>query len=144
MKTLEESLNAAREGLAQAERELAAATRRSVAAREMGGGLLSFGGSGPQRAAQQVRAASTSAGRAWLDANDRVEHWTRRIRGYENAIKERDRVRFDREDVVGARGIRTELGWHKVARVNKTTVSVETGYSWTDRIAFDKILEVHR
>lgn len=29
--------------------------------------------------------------------------------------------------------------WRRVVRVNKTTVSVETGYSWTDRVPFEEI-----
>lgn len=57
------------------------------------------------------------------------------------ALADRDRVTLTRADVVGARAVRDRFGWHKVARVNKTTVSVETGYSWTDRIDFGRILE---
>lgn len=37
--------------------------------------------------------------------------------------------------------VRTHLGWHKVVRVNRTSVSVETGYSWTDLIRLDRIIE---
>lgn len=33
--------------------------------------------------------------------------------------------------------------WHKVARVNAKTVSVETAYSWTDRVAYAEIQD-HR
>lgn len=59
------------------------------------------------------------------------------------AIKDRDRVRVTAEDLAGALAVRDEYGWHKVAKVNKTTVSVETGYSWTDRIPLEKVLQVH-
>lgn len=51
-------------------------------------------------------------------------------------------IPFTPEELKSARAIRTTLGWHKVAKVNAKSVSVETGYSWTDRYALDKILEV--
>lgn len=76
------------------------------------------------------------------DAAEReVERLTRTL-AYEQA--EASRVRFTREDLSGAIVVRTTGGWHKVARVNAKTVSVETGYSWTDRIEFDKILEYRK
>jgi hypothetical protein len=59
----------------------------------------------------------------------------------ETNAKEAARVRLTRDDIIGATHVRTAYAWHKVARVNKTTVSVETGYSWVDRIPFDKILD---
>lgn len=34
-------------------------------------------------------------------------------------------------------------GWHKVVKVNKKTVSVDTGYTWTDKIPFTDIRKVH-
>jgi hypothetical protein len=37
--------------------------------------------------------------------------------------------------------IRTRFGWKRVVRVNKKTVSVETGYSWTDKYEVTDILE---
>ena len=46
------------------------------------------------------------------------------------------------ETIKAAKFVRTTCGWHKVAKVNAKSVSVETGYSWTDRIAHSKILEV--
>lgn len=55
---------------------------------------------------------------------------------------EASRVLLTRADLVGATHVRTQYGWHKVARLNPTTVAVETGYSWTDRYPFDKVLEV--
>jgi len=51
-------------------------------------------------------------------------------------------VPFTTEELKAARAIRTSSGWHKVAKVNTKSVSVETGYSWTDRYTIDKILEV--
>lgn len=51
-------------------------------------------------------------------------------------------IPFTDDEYTAARAVRTKLGWHKVVRVNAKSVSVESGYSWTDRIARDKILEV--
>lgn len=53
------------------------------------------------------------------------------------------RVRYTTADLTGVTHVRDYLGWHKVVRVNKNTVTVETGYSWTDRIPVDRIIE-HR
>ena len=41
----------------------------------------------------------------------------------------------------GARLVRDSYGWHRVIRVNAKSVSVETGYSWTDRIPLANVLE---
>ena len=38
--------------------------------------------------------------------------------------------------------VRDSYGWHRVIRVNAKSVSVETGYSWTDLIPLNSILEV--
>jgi hypothetical protein len=142
--TLDEKLEYAQERLVSAKAAVAAAERRGERASEMGGGIPGFGGSGNQRAARQVRAAHDSWMRAHAEASERVTHWTHKVRRYEHRIAERDRVRLTREDVVGAVLVRTIHGWHRVVRVNKTTVSVATGYSWTDRYEFDKVLEVRQ
>lgn len=51
-------------------------------------------------------------------------------------------VPFTEEQYQAARIVRTKLGWFKVVRVNTQSVTVETGYSWKDRVARSKILEV--
>ena len=51
-------------------------------------------------------------------------------------------VPFTAEQLKAARAVRTFGGWHKVVRINAKSVSVESGYSWVDRIAIDRILEV--
>ena len=51
-------------------------------------------------------------------------------------------VPFTTEELRAATHIRTDIGWHKVVKVNAKSVSVETGYSWVDRYALEKILEV--
>lgn len=51
-------------------------------------------------------------------------------------------VPFTDDELKAARVIRTRSGWHKVVRVNAKSVSVATGYSWTDRVALSSVLEV--
>jgi hypothetical protein len=43
--------------------------------------------------------------------------------------------------LAGARMVRDRHGWHRVVRVNRTSVTVQTPYSWTDRIPLSKLLE---
>ena len=58
------------------------------------------------------------------------------------AEKARPKLTYD--DVKGATLVRDYWGWHKVVRVSAKSVTVETPYSWTERIAHDRILEVRR
>lgn len=51
-------------------------------------------------------------------------------------------IPFTPEQLKAATHIRTDIGWHKVVRVSAKSVTVETGYSWTDRFSLAKILEV--
>ena len=51
-------------------------------------------------------------------------------------------IPFSAGELKAAVVIRTAMGWHKVAKVNAKSVSVETGYSWVDRIPLEKIIEV--
>lgn len=57
------------------------------------------------------------------------------------AAREREAARhvFTRDDIVGAGFVHDGFQWRTVVSVNKTTVSVSTGYSWVDRIPFKKI-----
>ena len=51
-------------------------------------------------------------------------------------------VEFTPAQLSTAIAIRTSSGWHRVKKVNAKSMTVETGYSWTDRYALDRILEV--
>lgn len=51
------------------------------------------------------------------------------------------REKLTAEDVKGSTFVRDSLGWHRVVRVSAKSVTVETPYSWTDRIPLGKILE---
>lgn len=68
-----------------------------------------------------------------------------KIEGEERARRYAERtapVPFTFEELKAATHIRTDIGWHKVVRVSAKSVTVETGYSWTDRYTLAKILEV--
>lgn len=131
-----------RDRLAAAQQAKDAAERLSASAHEMGGGIIGFGGSGSQRAAGQVRGAHERAYRAHREADERVEKWSHRVRSLERRISEAERVQFTRDDVVGAEFIHDGISWRQVRKVNAKTVSVETGYSWVDRVPFEKIRSV--
>jgi hypothetical protein len=68
----------------------------------------------------------------------------RRVADLEKALS---RAKADAKapcDISGLRPgffVRDRYGWHRVARVNKQSVSVETPFSWTERIALNKIIE---
>ena len=143
-RSLEEKRDWALAGNARWEARLTQADALQDRAREMGGGIPGFGGSGNQRAARQVRSAFSSADRAWSEASEKLEYFTSKARGYQRRIDERDRVRLAQDDIVGAQFIRTSSGWRKVRTVNKVTVSVDSGYSWADKIPFEQVLEVRK
>lgn len=134
----------AQKRLEAANEAMAAVNRRSEAAQEMGGGIPGFGGSGNQRAARQVRGAMDSAYRQWKEATERIEKWTYRVKRLEIRIAEIERPRLTREDVIGAVLIHDGISWRKVVKVNAKTVSVDSGYSWVDRIAFETIRAVRK
>lgn len=141
-RTIEQKLTHAKLMLAEAEKAIAAADATRERAREMGGGLLSFGASGPQRARRAVQSATERGMREAYVAEENRQLWEQRVRKYTAALAEQNRVHLTLDDINGATHVRTSVGWHEVVRVNKTTVSTATGYSWVDRYPFDRILEV--
>ena len=58
------------------------------------------------------------------------------------AAEQRTPVPFSEEQYRAATAVRTKLGWRPVVKVNAKSVSVATGYSWTDRVPRAQILEV--
>lgn len=54
---------------------------------------------------------------------------------------EEARRKLTAEDLANAVVVRDEFGWHKVVRVSAKSVTVETAYSWTDRIPLARIIE---
>lgn len=73
-------------------------------------------------------------------AAEAAEAKTRRA---EAKVVEAARVRFTRDDIVGARYVRDRWGFWRVIRVNAATVSVEDGTD-TSHIPFSRVLEVRR
>lgn len=62
-----------------------------------------------------------------------------------HSAREAARVKLAREDIEGAVLVRSAIhGWRKVRRVNTKSVSVDSGYSWPDYIAFKDVLEVRK
>ena len=52
-------------------------------------------------------------------------------------------IPFTEEELQAAAFIRDARGiWHRVVKVNAKSVTVSTGYSWTERIPRDRIREV--
>ena len=141
-RTLEEKRDWAADGKARWESKIARAEAASMEARKMGGGIPGFGGGGNQRAARQVRSAHASADRAHREASEKLDYYTGKLRYYERTIAERDRQRLTSVDLVGASFVRTSTGWRKVVRANAKSVSVDSGYSWVDRIPLANVLEV--
>lgn len=113
----------------------------SAAARDLGGGIPGFGGSGNQRAATQVRGAHSRADRAHREADERVELWTGKIRSLERRIAELERVRFTADDLKTATHVKTDIRWYKVTRVNKASVTVEMPPGWDNRFPIERITE---
>ena len=138
--TLEEKLEWALAGKARWEARMAQADAAHETASQMGGGIPGFGGSGNQRAARQVRSAFESADRKWREATEKLEYYTTKARSYERRIAERDRVRYTAADLQGATHIKYG-SWRKVVRVSAKSVTVESGYSWTDRVPIEQITD---
>ena len=142
MSELDQQLAQARRDIITAERALNVAQMARDEAREMAGGLLSFGGSGPQGAATKVRNATDRAMTLHAQASANLLKAQRRERSIVARIAERDRVKFTHDDLAGAKFIRTRHGWWDVVRVNAKSVTVATNFSWTERVPFDDVLEV--
>jgi hypothetical protein len=56
--------------------------------------------------------------------------------------KRNTKINYTPEQYKTAKVVRTVTGWHKVVKVNAKSVTVETLYSWTDRIEVSRIIEV--
>lgn len=87
-----------------------------------------------QRTIDQAK-AELAAG----EQEERERNAERNAAAHEAKYGRRD---YTSDELKAATHIRTDVGWHKVVRVNAKSVTVETGYSWTDRYGLDKVLEV--
>ena len=94
------------------------------------------------RTAYQARADATERSIDAALAEAKAAKASAEAEASEAYAKRTAAVPFTAEELKAARAIRTFTGWHKVSSVNAKTVSVETGYSWTDHYAIHNILEV--
>lgn len=98
---------------------------------------------GPVALRQHQKRTDTELQR-YSDAFARVQRLKYALIAAEGREAEATRVPLSAAEVIGAVAVRDRHGWHRVVRVNGLSVTVETGYSWTDRIPFGKVLEVRR
>ena len=85
---VEAVLSTARMRLANADASIEAAEGRAAYVREhLWGGLVAFGGSGPQGAAKRARAASQAAAEREAEARRRHAYWTEKVRRLEARIQ---------------------------------------------------------
>lgn len=73
------------------------------------------------------------AGRVYL------EHQLAADRAALQAAEDAGYRRYTAADIHRGDKIRTRFGWHTVVRVSPKTVSVETPYSWTDKVSYERI-----
>ncbi|WP_406054727.1 DUF3560 domain-containing protein [Kribbella sp. NBC_00889] len=73
-----------------------------------------------------------------IDLQDQLKYWT----GVRDELAA-DQPTYSHETINKGDYVRISGHWRKVARVNRKSVSVETGYSWTDRAPYYDITE-HR
>ena len=75
---------------------------------------------------------------------DRVRRLEQELAGLRAQRQRAEQVPVDPDALQGARFVFDAKfqEWREVARVNKTTVSVTTGHSWTDRIPHSRIVAV--
>jgi len=81
----------------------------------------------------------------YLAAERREARRQRRAMAQERKARRADeaaRPKLTADDVRSAVAVRDQFGWHRVVRVNAKSVTVETPYSWTERIPLERVLEV--
>lgn len=91
---------------------------------------------GARAAEQAIRAEKQRQAEA--EAERQAEGVARRKAARE---AEAAREKFTAHDLRGVSHVRTDLGWHRVVRVSAKSVTVETEYSWTDRVPVERVLQ---
>jgi Domain of unknown function (DUF3560) len=71
-----------------------------------------------------------------------LEHQLEADRAALKAAEDAGYRRYGPADVHKGDRVRTRFGWHTVERVSPKTVSVQTPYSWTDRVSYERITGV--
>ncbi|MDY0828560.1 hypothetical protein SK224_05400 [Microbacterium sp. BG28] len=73
---------------------------------------------------------------------ERDADWqARKAAAQQATTAERDRTPPSRAELVGATLVRDRYGWHRIAKVNRTTVDVYIGPGVTKRLQVDRVLE---
>lgn len=90
--------------------------------------------------------AATGAAREQLleqlaDQQEKLRYWEQ-IRG--DQIAAGTATNYSRTDIAAGDLVKISNRWHRVVRANKTTVSVATGYSWTERAPYSAIQDHRR
>lgn len=90
----------------------------------------------------RIRGAVYRAAQAF----ERRDRLVREVQALEAELARSEQKPMDQATLNGARFVKDgKFGtWHEVVRVNKTTVSVKTDYSWVDRLLHERIIEVRK
>ncbi len=145
----ERTLACARERLAVIEQQYARARQRSESVTP--GGLTGYDSAILSGTTRHRNLRRESARHAAYAAEARVAaelaRARREVEGLERAERQRaadelSRQRVTPESLAVATHVRDRFGWHKVVRVNAKSVSVESGYSWVDRLPIGEIIDV--
>lgn len=140
---LAERIVRARQRVEHLEGQLAGATRAAQAAFPDDPGALSGIRRKPNHRADARRHTAYSReadlNRALIGAKQHLDALIRRERM--DAEDAAAKARIDMSAVTPGGVVRTSTGWHRVVRVNARTVTVETPYSWTDRLPLTSILD---
>lgn len=75
------------------------------------------------------------------DQQEELRYWEQ-IRG--DQIAAGTATNYSRTDIAAGDLVKISNRWRRVVRANKTTVSVETGYSWTERAPYSAIQDHRR
>jgi hypothetical protein len=74
------------------------------------------------------------------ELNGEVSYWRRHLASLEaQGVKLWGKGDFAKGDMA-----QTSHGWHKVVRANAKSLTVETGYSWTETLAYDRVIGKRR
>lgn len=68
---------------------------------------------------------------------DKLDFYTKKL----EELKDSRTIVFDKDSLKDKKIIHTKHGKFVIAKLNRTTVSVKTGYSWLDKIEYTKILK---
>lgn len=93
------------------------------------------------RADQKRDAANRRRSDAWSRVRE-LQAYVSRLEAREAHLVKLDPQPWTGDQIKAATHVRDRYGWHQVVRVSAKSVTVRTPYSWTDRIARDRVLEV--